>query len=76
VGPFIKGGFFLLLPVMLALGLCGTPVIIGVILYLLNQKRFYGPRVNSRSLNILGFITLAITTLLAARFVLGKLGVM
>ena len=76
VGPFIKGGFFLLLPVMLALGLCGTPIIIGVILYLLNQKRFYGARVNSWGLNILGLITLAITTLLAARFLLSKLEVM
>jgi manganese transport protein len=76
VGPFIKGGFFLLLPVMLALGLCGTPVIIGVILYLLNQKRYYGERVNSWGLNLLGIITLAITTILAARFLLGKLGVM
>jgi len=76
VGPFIKGGFFLLLPVMLALGLCGTPLIIGVILYMLNQRRFYGGRVNSWGLNILGFITLAITSLLAARFLLGKLGAM
>ena len=61
---------------MLALGLCGTPLIIAVILYLLNQKRFYGGRVNSWGLNLLGFITLAITTILAARFVLSKLGVM
>jgi len=74
LGPFIKGGFFLLLPVMLALGLCGTPLIIGVILYLLNQRRFYGPDTNSAWLNILGLITLGITTLLAGRFIWAKLG--
>jgi manganese transport protein len=73
LGPFIKGGFFLLLPLMLALGLCGTPLILGVILYLLNQKRFYGQQVNSAWLNVLGFITLAITTLLAGRFLWVKL---
>jgi manganese transport protein len=74
LGPFIKGGFFLLLPVMLALGLCGTPLIIAIILYLLNQRRFYGGRSNSWPLNLLGAATLVITSLLAARFLLSILG--
>jgi manganese transport protein len=39
LGPLVKGSFFLLLPLMLALGLVGTPVIIAVIIYLLNQPR-------------------------------------
>lgn len=75
VGPFIKGGFFVLLPVMLALGLCGTPLIIGIILYLLNKKDYYPGQTNSWVLNLLGAITLIITTFLAGRFVFTKLGI-
>ncbi|MEW5913343.1 MAG: divalent metal cation transporter [Thermodesulfobacteriota bacterium] len=73
LGPFLKGGFFFLLPVMLALGLCGTPLIIAIILYLLNQGRLYGGRGVSWPLNLLGVLTLVITTLLAARFILSIL---
>lgn len=75
-GPFLKGGFFLLLPLMLALGLCGTPLIIGIILYLLNRRDVAGPDRNSFVLNILGVITLLITTFLAVRFILAKAGVL
>ena len=74
VGPFIKGSFFLLLPVMLAIGLCGTPLIIAIMLYLLNKKSVAGERRNSFMLNLLGGITLAITTFAAIRFILSKAG--
>ena len=73
-GPFIKGSFFLLLPFMLALGLCGTPLIIAIILYLLNKREVVGEYGNSVVLNVLGIITLVITTLVVARFVLSKVG--
>jgi manganese transport protein len=73
-GPFLKGGFFLLLPLMLALGLCGTPLILAIILYLLNQKEIAGPDRNSRLLNFLGGATLLVTLVLALRFVAARLG--
>ncbi|NQT56852.1 MAG: divalent metal cation transporter [Desulfobacteraceae bacterium] len=72
-GPFIKGSFFLLLPFMLALGLCGTPLIIAIILYLLNKREVVGEYGNSVVLNVLGIITLVITTLVAVRFILLKI---
>ena len=75
-GPFLKGGFFLLLPLMLALGLCGTPLIIGIILYLLNRSDVAGADKNSPVLNILGVITLLVTTFLAMRFILVKAGLL
>jgi len=74
-GPFIKGSFFLLLPIMLAFGLCGTPLIIGIILYLLNKREVAGEFRNSATLNVLGFLTLAVTTIVAVRFILVKLGI-
>ena len=74
LGPFIKGSFFLLLPLMLALGLTGTPLIIGIILYLLNRPEIVGREKNSLALNILGGLTFLVTAFLAARFVLTKLG--
>jgi manganese transport protein len=74
LGPFIKGSFFLLLPLMLALGLTGTPLIIGIILYLLNKPEITGEDKNSLVLNILGGLTFLVTAFLAARFVLTKLG--
>jgi len=72
-GPFIKGSFFLLLPFMLALGLCGTPLIIAIILYLLNKREVVGEYSNSVVLNVLGIITLVITTVVAVRFILLKI---
>lgn len=72
-GPFLKGGFFLLLPLMLALGLCGTPLIIAMILYLLNRKDIAGADRNSPVLNVLGVLTLLVTTFLAVRFIVMKL---
>lgn len=76
LGPFLKGGFFLLLPMMLALGLCGTPLILGIILYLLNKKEYVGERGNSLVLNILGAAAMIVTTILALRFLLAKSGLM
>ena len=75
-GPFLKGGFFLLLPLMLALGLCGTPIIIGIILYLLNRSDVAGKDRNSLILNILGGVTLLVTSFLAVRFILLKAGIL
>jgi manganese transport protein len=39
IGPFLKGAFFPLLIIMLALGLCGTPLILILLLILLNTRR-------------------------------------
>ncbi|MBN1635521.1 MAG: divalent metal cation transporter [Deltaproteobacteria bacterium] len=76
LGPLLKGGFFLLLPLMLALGLCGTPLVIAIILYLLNRKKIVGEDTNSLILNVLGFVTLGVTTILVVRFVILKLGLL
>lgn len=72
-GPFLKGGFFLLLPLMLALGLCGTPLILAIILYLLNKREVAGEEKNSLILNLLGTATLLVITFLALRFIISKL---
>lgn len=74
LGPFIKGSFFLLLPLMLALGLTGTPVIIAIILYLLNRTPLKEGAPNTVFLNLMGLLTFLVTTFLAIRFLLGKLG--
>ena len=73
-GPFLKGGFFLLLPLMLALGLCGTPLILAIILYLLNKEEIAGEDRNTWPLNFLAGMTLLVTGLLALRFIAAKLG--
>jgi manganese transport protein len=75
LGPFLKGSFFLLLPLMLALGLCGTPLIIAIILYLLNKKEVAEGYKNSIVLNVLGVLTLLVTTIVAIRFILVKTGI-
>ncbi len=75
-GPFLKGGFFLLLPLMLALGLCGTPLIIAIILYLLNRRDIVGDETNSLLLNMLGTATLVVTSFLAVRFVAAHMGLL
>lgn len=72
LGPFVKGGFFLLLPLMLALGLTGTPLIIAIILYLLNRANAASK--NSVLLNLMGGLTFLVTSFLALRFILTKLG--
>ncbi|MBM9613828.1 divalent metal cation transporter [Desulfobulbus rhabdoformis] len=70
-GPFLKGSFFLLLPLMLALGLTGTPLIIALILYLLNRPD--SAQRNSFFLNCMGGLTLLVTSFLAVRFLLTRL---
>jgi manganese transport protein len=73
LGPFVKGSFFLLLPLMLALGLTGTPIIIAIILYLLNKPVFSSHAPNSVFINLMGGLTFVVTTFLAIRFVFAKL---
>ncbi len=73
LGPFIKTGFYLLLPLMLALGLTGTPVIIAIILYLLNKTELRKCAPNSFFINAMGLLTLLVTTFLAFRFVITRL---
>jgi len=74
LGPFLKGSFFLLLPLMLALGLTGTPLIIAIILYLLNRSECQER--NSFFLNCMGGLTFMVTVFLAVRFLLTQFGVL
>ena len=69
IGPMLEGSFLTLLVVMLALGLCGTPLIILIMLLLLNKKDLAQEQQNGVALNVFGFLTLAVTTLLAVRFI-------
>jgi manganese transport protein len=75
IGPLLKGSFVALLVIMLALGLCGTPFIILVLLILLNRVDVVERFKNSLFLNISGVLTLLVTSFLAVRFILSKLGV-
>lgn len=74
IGPFYPGSFLVLLVVMLALGLCGTPLIIAMLMILLNKKEWAGENRNGRLLNVFGLATLLITSGLALRFILTRLG--
>ncbi len=73
LGPFIKTSFYLLLPLMLALGLTGTPVILAIILYLLNRTDLKNRAPNTVFINVMGILTLLVTSFLALRFVMTKL---
>jgi len=73
-GPFLKGGFFVLLPLMLALGLVGTPVILVILMYLLSCKRLGKLAPNSLVMNVLGGLTIVVTTFLALRFLYTQFG--
>lgn len=75
IGPLVKGSFIILLVIMLALGLCGTPLIIFMLLFLLNQKRWAKEHRNGWLLNLFGGLALFITTFLAVRFILTKTGI-
>jgi manganese transport protein len=75
IGPLVKGSFLILLVIMLALGLCGTPLVVFILLFLLNKKSWAKEHRNGWLLNILGGTTLLITTFLAVRFILTKIGV-
>ena len=72
IGPFFKGGFFPLLIVMLALGLCGTPLILILLLLLLNTSRQEEghARVHNGWITALGTVTTGISLFLAIRFIL------
>ncbi len=73
LGPFIKTSFYLLLPLMLALGLIGTPVILAIILYLLNATELKQRAPTTVFITILGILTFLVTSFLAIRFVITML---
>ncbi len=73
LGPHLKGGFVFLLVVMLALGLCGTPLILVIFLILLNRRDVVDRARNSPLLNVFGGLSLVVTSFLAVRFILSKL---
>jgi len=75
IGPLVKGSFLILLVVMLALGLCGTPLVVFMLLFLLNKKSWAKDHRNGWLLNLLGGAALFITTFLAIRFILTKTGI-
>jgi manganese transport protein len=75
IGPLVKGSFLILLVVMLALGLCGTPLVVFILLFFLNQKSWAKEHRNGWLLNLLGSAALLITTFLAVRFILTKTGI-
>jgi len=75
IGPLVKGSFLILLVVMLALGLCGTPLVVFILLFFLNQKSWAKEHRNGWLLNLLGSAALLITTALAVRFILTKTGI-
>jgi manganese transport protein len=59
---------------MLALGLCGTPLVVFFLLFLLNKKSWAKRHCNGWLLNVLGSAALLITSFLAVRFILAKTG--
>jgi manganese transport protein len=75
-GPLLPGGWLIMLMVMLAMGLCGTPLIIGMNLLLLNRRAWAGEHANGPVINILGMFSLVLTTFLAVRWLLGQIGVL
>jgi len=74
IGPFLKGAFFPLLIIMLALGLCGTPLILILLLILLNTRRISLSGLKNRWLTWLGAITTGISMFLAVRFLISLIG--
>lgn len=72
IGPLMKGSFLTLLVVMLAVGLCGTPFIIAMVMILLNRKDVVREKKNSSLLNAFGALSLLITSFLAIRFIVSK----
>ncbi len=76
LAPLLKGSFMIALVTMLALGLCGTPLILVILLILLNRKDVAGADTNSVLLNIMGGLATLVTAFLAARFIVTKLGLL
>jgi manganese transport protein len=74
-GPLLPGGWLIMLVIMLALGLCGTPLIIAMNLILLNTRSWAGEHRNGFMVNLLGVISLVLTTFLAGRWIMVKCGV-
>ena len=69
VGPFLKGAFMHLLVVAMALGLTGTLLVLALVLYMLNSERISGALRNNTWENFLGFLTLAVSTVLVVQWV-------
>jgi manganese transport protein len=74
IGPFLKGAFFPLLIIMLALGLCGTPFILILLLILLNTRHISLPGLKNKWLTWLGTVTTGISMFLAIRFLVSLIG--
>ncbi|EMA42366.1 NRAMP family divalent metal transporter [Halobiforma nitratireducens] len=73
-GAFLEGAFLQLLVLVLAFGLVGTPFALAVILYLLNDPDVVpATKTNSRLANLGGVVLFAVTSVLAAEFVLEEL---
>jgi manganese transport protein len=75
-GPLLPGGWLIMLMIMLAMGLCGTPLIIAMNLVLLNTRSWAGPHANGIVVNVLGVFSLVLTTFLAGRWILTTCGVL
>ncbi len=74
-GPLLPGGWLIMLVIMLAMGLCGTPLIIAMNLMLLNSPSWAGEHRNGLLVNLLGLVSLVLTIFLAGRWILFKCGV-
>jgi len=74
LAPLFKGSFIFLLVTMLALGLCGTPLILVLLLILLNRRDVVGRDGNSLALNLMGGLSVLVTSFLALRFIAARLG--
>ncbi len=69
VGPYLQGNHMFLLVLMLALGLCGTLLILVLMLVLLNRESLAGIHKNSALANLLALALFAVTAFMAGRFV-------
>lgn len=74
-GAFLGGNIAVTLMVMLALGLCGTPFILVLLMVLLNKRSWAGSHRNRTALNVAGGAVIVLTCVLALRFVLTHSGV-
>jgi len=69
MGPFLKGAFMHLLVVAMALGLTGSLLALTIVLYMLNSRKISGELRNGIWENILGFLTLSVSTVLVVQWV-------
>ena len=74
IGPLLKGAFFPLLIIMLALGLCGTPFVLILLLFLLNHPHVSRHGIKNGWLTLLGVLTTVISLFLAIRFIISLTG--